>query len=131
MAGADAGARRAFYATPAAAHHARCAVRTLGWQLRERQRLGEVKALRVIDADAPELIEHRLALDALGDGGDAERAADLADGLDHAAVDRIGGDVIDELAVDLEKIDRQRLQVHERRHPGAEIIEREAAAAAL
>ena len=57
--------------------------------------------------------------------------ADLGDGLDHAAIHDVGGDVRGEVAVDLEEIHRQRLQVHERGHAAAEIIEREAAAARL
>ena len=37
----------------------------------------------------------------------------------------------DELPVDLDEIDRQRLQIHEGREPGAEVIERELTAARL
>src|SRR5579859_6521977 len=84
--------------------------------LRDRLRMGEIEPLREIDPDALELIEHRLRLHALGHRRDAERAADAADGLDHAAVDRILGDVADELAVDLEEVHRQRLQIKERGH---------------
>src|ERR1700752_188906 len=91
----------------------------------------EKDSLREVDADAPQLDEHRIGLHAFGDGGDSERPADLADRLDHAAIHRILGDVADELTVDLQVIHRERLQVHERRHAGAEVIERELAAASL
>src|ERR1700680_1962983 len=69
-------------------------------QLRDRQGIGEMETLREIHSDALELGEHHLGLDTLGDGGDAEGPTDLADGLDHAAVDRILRDVTDELPVD-------------------------------
>src|ERR1700739_2112947 len=98
-------------------------------QVGDRLRGGEMAALGEVDADALELIEHRAALDAFGDGGDTERPPDLADRLHHAVVDRIVVQVADELPVDLQVIDRQRLQVRERRQAGAEVIEREAAAA--
>src|SRR5271166_1349815 len=62
---------------------------------------------------------------------DAHGPADLADRLYHAAIDRIVRDIFDELSVDLEVIDRQGLQVHERREAAAEVIERKVAAATL
>jgi hypothetical protein len=51
--------------------------------------------------------------------------------FDHAAIHRIAHHVLDELAVDLQIIDRQGLQIHERRQAAAEIVEREMAAARL
>src|SRR5437870_13379100 len=93
-------------------------------QLRERQGPRHVVALRKIDTDALELGEHRFGLDALGNRRDAEGPADLDDRLDHAAIHRVVGDMTDELPVDLEEIDRQRLQIHEGRQPGARSEER-------
>src|SRR5499427_6832264 len=90
-----------------------------------------MESLREIHADAPELGEYRLALHAFGHGGDPESAPDLADRLDHAAVHRVLGDVTDELAIDLQEVHRQRLQIHEGGNAGAEVIERKAAAATL
>ncbi len=72
-----------------------------------------------------------LALDRLGDGLLAHDVADLVDRLDHRAVDRIVQHVRDEAAVDLQEIDRQVLQVAERRQADAEVVEREAAAQSL
>ena len=63
--------------------------RPLRAQFGDGQRVGEEEPLRVIDPDALQLIEHGLRLDEFGDGGNAERAANLADGLDHAARTRI------------------------------------------
>src|SRR6516165_345530 len=100
-------------------------------QFADRQWGRQVKALREIHPDAFELRKHRRALDTLGHGSNPERAPDLADRLDHAAVDRILGDVADELPIDLQEVHRQGLQVHERGDAGAEIIERKAAPAAL
>src|SRR5215471_2524512 len=90
-----------------------------------------MESLREIYADAPELGEYRPALHAFGHGGDPERAPDLADRLDHAAVHRVLGDVTDELSIDLQEVHRQGLQIDERGNPAAEVIERKAAAAAL
>src|SRR5437660_115108 len=98
-------------------------------QLRDRQGPRQVVALSKIDTDALELREHRFGLDALGNRRDAEGPADLDDRLDHAAIHRVVGDMTDELPVDLEEIDRQRLQIHEGRQPGAEVVQRELAAA--
>ena len=50
--------------------------------------------------------------------------------LDHRVVDPVVQHVADEAAVDLQEVDRQRLQVGERRHAAAEVVEREAAAEA-
>ena len=50
----------------------------------------------------------------------------LVDRLDHRAVERVGDDVLDELAVDLEEGDRQLLEVAVAGHAGAEVVEREA-----
>src|SRR5215813_2715062 len=90
-----------------------------------------MESLREVHADAPELCEYRLAFHAFGHRGDPERAPDLADRLDHAAVHRVLGDVTDELSVDLQEVHRQGFQIDERGNPGAEVIERKAAAAAL
>ncbi len=54
--------------------------------------------------------------------------ADFADRPDHALVDRVVDHVADELAVDLQVIDRQVLEVGKRRQAAAEIIEGELAA---
>ena len=75
---------------------------------------GHVVALREIHSDALELRQHLRRLDRFGDGRDAKCLADLADGFHHAPIDRVGGDVADELPVDLQKVDRQRLQIQER-----------------
>src|SRR5215469_16749126 len=90
-----------------------------------------MESLREIHADAPELGEYRLALHAFGHGRDPERAPDLADRLDHAAVHRVLGDVTDELSIDLQEVHRQGFQIHEGGDPSAEVIERKATAAAL
>ena len=62
--------------------------------------------MREFDPQPLELGEDLRRLNFLGDGRYTQRAADVADGLDHAAIHRVGRDAADELAVDLEKIDR-------------------------
>src|SRR5579859_5701012 len=79
-----------------------------------RTRLGYVKPLGEAYAQTPQFGEDLRRLHPFGDGLNAHGVADLADGRDHAAVDRIAGHVLDELAVDLQIVDGQGLQVHER-----------------
>src|ERR1700732_4212581 len=87
-------------------------------QVREflgRAGCGDVKPLRVTDSQSTELGQHLRRLHPLGDGLDAHGLADLADRLDHASIDSVVRDVFHELSVNLEIVDRQRLQIHERR----------------
>src|SRR6185312_12771196 len=92
-------------------------------QLADRPWIGDEEALGKVHPDPLQLIQHRLALHALGDGRDPQRPADLADGFHHAAIDRVLRHLTDELAVDLQEVHRQSLQVHERGQPRAEVIE--------
>jgi hypothetical protein len=59
----------------------------------QRLRPGNVIALREVDADFHQQFEHVGGLDLLGDGGNAERPADLNDRAHDAAVDGIRADV--------------------------------------
>src|SRR5271155_3871046 len=93
--------------------------------------LGDKETLGEAYTQAAELGQYFRGLDALGDGLNAHGFADLADRRHHAAINRIAGDVFDELAVDLQIIDRQGFQVHEGRQAAAEIIQREVTAARL
>src|SRR5580700_10470544 len=88
-----------------------------------RARLRDVKSLRVADPQSAQLGQYFGRLDPLGDGLNAHGSADLADRLHHAAIDPIAGDVFDELPVDLEVIDRESFQVHERGQAAAEIVQ--------
>src|SRR5690606_33877555 len=64
----------------------------------------------------------------LGDRLLAGEVADLVDRAHHLAVDRVVQNFFDEAAVDLQEVDREVLQITERRKARAEIVEREAAA---
>src|SRR6185312_3977745 len=93
--------------------------------LRQRLRRPDLQPLDVIDRECFELAAHVRVLDALGNRRDSHGLAQRVDRLDHGSRDRIVLHVADELAVDLQVIDGQLLQVHERGHAAAEIIERE------
>src|SRR6187551_1907729 len=56
---------------------------------------------------------------------------DFIDGTNHLAIDRVVQDLAHEAAVDLEEVDREVLEVTERREARAEVVEREAAAELL
>lgn len=100
-------------------------------RLEDRNGLGraDVVALGILDADVGQPGQYLGGVDPLGHGADAHALADLRDRLDHAAVDVVARDVVHELPVDLQEIDRQVLQEDERRQAAAEIVEREQAAA--
>ncbi len=94
-------------------------------------RLAQHIALAVIDAEDAQLLQRAVPLHKFGDRFLAHDVPDLVEGLDHGKIDRIPIDVSHEQAVDLEEIDRQRLQVGERGKTAAKIIERKQAALAL
>src|SRR3569833_3384240 len=100
-------------------------------QMGERFGPGHVIALSEVHTDALELIEHGLVLDPLGDGRNPERSADLADRLHHAPVHGVGGDLTDELAVDLEVVYWECLQLLEKQQPKTKNNKHEFAAARL
>src|SRR5258706_367121 len=54
--------------------------------------------------------------------------ADAVDRLDHRAIDRVVGHVLEDPAVDLEEINGQMLQIGKRGHAGPKVVQREAAA---
>src|SRR5579862_7235263 len=66
----------------------------------------QVIALREIHSNALELTQDRLILHPFRHGRDAQCTADLADSLHHTPVHGIGGDLTDELAVDLQEVYR-------------------------
>ena len=67
------------------------------------QRAGEEVALHRVAAELAQALELDLALDALGDDLQAERAGDLDDGGDDRRVLVLGADAGDERAVDLDR----------------------------
>src|SRR6266568_6791711 len=97
----------------------------------ERLWLGHAVALSEIHADLAQQRYDAVAVDEFRDGLLVGDMADAVDGLDHRAVDWIVGHVFDEPAVDLEEIHGQMLQIGKRGHPGAEVVQREAAAERL
>src|SRR5258708_28684588 len=88
-------------------------------------------ALGEVDTELLQALERLGSLDAFAYRGYPQRPGHLGDRFDHAAIHWIGGEAADELAVDLEKIHGQALEIVERGHAGAEVIERKAAAALL
>src|SRR6266699_957504 len=97
----------------------------------ERLWLGHAVALSEIHADLAQQRYDAVAVHEFRDGLLAGDMTDAVDRLDHRAVDRIVGHVFDEPAVDLEEIHGQMLQIGERGHAGAEVVQREAAAERL
>ena len=91
-----------------------------------RHRLGEQEALDRRAAVGAKLHQLRGFLDALGGGLDVERMGELGDRADDRARAVAGQQVLDEAAVDLELVEREALQIAERRIAGAEIVERDA-----
>ena len=69
-----------------------------------------------------------LVADELGDRALAHAAGELDDGADHEPVGGVGGAVADELAVDLDEVEGQVLEVVEGAEARAEVVQGEAAA---
>jgi hypothetical protein len=86
-----------------------------------------VKALRVVDTHFAQQLQRRFVLDAFSDGLQTERLGEADDGPHDVLVRRIDHQVTDELDVDLQLGDRQRLQVGEAAEPGAEVVEGQSA----
>ena len=97
----------------------------LGHEALERsdfERRREQVALAAVAAELAEALQLGLVLDALGDRDEAEAAAELHERGDQRVVGVAGGD---EGAVDLQRVDRELLQVGERGVAGAEVVDRD------
>src|SRR5581483_10213903 len=96
-----------------------------GKRLPDRRRTPEVVPLAVVDAEAVEQFPGGVVTDELGDRARAETPSDVDDGLDDEPVGRVGDEVGDELAVDLQVVEVEVLEVVERGEARAEVVERE------
>ena len=85
----------------------------------------EVVALGGAAAQGAQALGLFLALDPFGDGHQTQGLGDLDDGLGQAGRVVIGQRG-DERAVDLEDVDRELLEVGQRRIPGAEVVDGDA-----
>ena len=95
------------------------------------RRAAERVALHELDAEVAQPARLLARLDALGDDGDVHRARHRDDRAQDVAVALVLGDAVDELAVDLDRLDREALDVVERRVAGAEVVEHQPHAEAL
>src|SRR6266849_5123865 len=86
------------------------------------ERLAEMIALAVGQAEPLELDRLHFALDLLADRRDAGLAADFGDRAETARIARIARGGGAEIAVDLDEIDLEAAQIVERGRPGAEIV---------
>ena len=80
-------------------------------------------ALHELDAEVAQPARLLAGLDALGDDRDVHRARHRHDRPQDVAVALVLGDAGDELAVDLDRVDREALDVVQRRMAGAEVVE--------
>src|SRR3954454_22591785 len=88
-----------------------------------RQRPGDVVPLRDGHAVLGDAVERLGVLDALGHGAEPEPAAEVDHALHDRGVRRVGQQVADERAVDLELVDRQVLEQPERGVAGPEVVD--------
>src|SRR3954447_5741975 len=93
----------------------------------ERMRLTERVALCIVDPDMLEFLEDRLVFHPFSDRLEPHDVTDAIDCFDHRLIDNIGRQSSDEAAVDLQIVDRQALEIAERRQSGAEVVQRETA----
>src|SRR6266403_3957401 len=83
------------------------------------------KALYRIAAFGPQELQLGGCLNALGDDLQIQVMTERDDGADDRGVVRVGADVVDERAVDLQRVQREAFQIVQRAVPGAEVIYRE------
>ena len=86
---------------------------------------GQVEPLGPGAAQAAEDGELLLGLDALGGDLEAERVGHGHDRGDERGVVGVGAEPVDERSVDLHGVDREPLEVAERRVAGAEVVDRQ------
>ena len=86
-------------------------------------RFGKVIPLKNIAATAPQEIHLRRSFHAFGDHRQAEVMGHGNNALGDRCIMMVGGDFLDERAVDLDLVDGQPLEVAEAGKTGAEIIE--------
>ena len=82
-------------------------------------------ALGVVAAQPPQLRELGLVFDPLGDHVEGERPGHADDRLDDRRPLLLDAERVDELAVDLERVEREAVEVGERGVAGAEVVEDE------
>ena len=90
----------------------------------------EEVALAAIAAHRPQPRQLQRRLQPLGDDGDAEGVAEVDDGLDDRRVLGVEAEPGDEATVDLDRLDREPLEVRQRRVAGAEVVDGEVQAEA-
>jgi hypothetical protein len=87
-----------------------------------------MEALRVVDAALPQPIRHVLIGDELRHGLLPHALGDSDDCFNDEPIGGIGAEATNEVAIDLEIVEGEMLQVEERAEAGAEIVQREPAA---
>ena len=95
--------------------------------LRDRARPADAETLRVVDPGLAQFRERVVALHEFNDGVHTHLVSRTCNRPDFAEVGRVGEDVLDDDAVDLDEIKRQAFERCERHLGAAEGIEREAA----
>ena len=78
-----------------------------------------------VAAFGPQELQLGGCLDTLGDDLEIQVMTERDDGADDRGVVRVGADVGDERAVDLQRVQREALQIVQRAVTGAEVIDRE------
>src|SRR5438270_9179031 len=85
----------------------------------------EEKALRLLAAERAQEGGLRVALDALGDDGEAKRVRHLDDGAHDGGIRLVVEHIGDERAIDFERGERKAREIGEARVAGAEVVDRD------
>src|SRR5947209_14170992 len=103
----------------------RCAAVSERWeQVSDRLGTAEVVALAIVDPEIAQQLDGGGPSDKLRHGLCAKSTGDLDDGPDNQLIGGVVDQRPDELAIDLEVVELEVLQVIERRESGAEVVER-------
>jgi hypothetical protein len=103
----------------------------LGHYTLKRRRFADRISLGIINANFTQGLENLVAFDKFGNGALAHHFCYVNDHFDHGSVDLAIQHFLYEAAINLDDVNREMLQVRERRHTGAEVVKREAAAQLL
>src|SRR4028119_941812 len=86
-------------------------------------RLSKIITLSVIYPKLIELIHDSLIFHILGNSFNSHEVSNFSNSFHHCDINRIVGNILNKIAVNLEIINRQAFQVSKGRHPAAEVVQ--------
>jgi hypothetical protein len=92
-------------------------------QLVDRERLAEDETLKLVGSEPHQLVADVLGLDLLGDHAEPQFVSEDDQRRDHAA--HLSGSLVAQVAIELQRVDRQLAELREGGKAGPEVVERD------